>query len=46
MHNAHESRAAEIAGGPHDFLPVLKHAQADESELHLRRKTVVHAHQR
>src|ERR1700746_903119 len=46
MHDAHKPGAAKIAGCAYDFLPVLKHSQADESELHFRRKTIMHANQR
>src|SRR3974390_2140659 len=45
MHDAHEARPTEITGLTDKLLPVLKHMQADQSQLDLRCKAVVHPHQ-
>ena len=46
MNDAHESGLAKIPGLADNFLPVLKHAQADQRQLHFRREAIVHANQR
>ena len=45
LNNADKSRPPEVSWRSHNFLPVLKHAQADQGKFNFRRETVVHADQ-